>query len=102
MGVQKWLTLEDGEWFPNSTIHVWLPEKVREGWKKSRADALQNPVIEFLGSSLWASKIDGMYDFVPTEGEACDPPVFRHQVCRDLWLYLGTDWRWWVSNTEDM
>jgi hypothetical protein len=82
------------------SLKVWLADQAALEWQKVRLECAKSPVIALRGGreEIWA----GYYDYVASEGQPGTPPVFQHQQCRKLWLYLGTDQRWWISSTGDM
>ncbi|CAK0829137.1 unnamed protein product [Prorocentrum cordatum] len=80
-----------------SRVRFWLAETVRLEWQKARVASCDCPVVSVRGVGQLG---DGLYDFVPREGSAGEPPAYQHQVQRNLWLYLASDQRWWVGTEE--
>jgi hypothetical protein len=104
--VEKWDVCRNvpgdfaGEWKAQPSLRLWLADQVALHWQKLRLECCEHPVIRFQGAKeeIW----NGLYDFVASEGSPGTPPIFQHQQCRKLWLYLATDQRWWISSTIDM
>ncbi|CAK0905378.1 unnamed protein product [Prorocentrum cordatum] len=94
-----WEVLVGADFVPKETMKFWLTETVRLQWQKARVDLGNGPVIRVTGVSEHFA--DGLFDFVPAQSSKGEPPVFQHQRLRNVWMFLGTDQRWWIGSTSD-
>lgn len=96
--LDMWRELKSSSWEVNTMICVVLPETAAKEWQLAVEDISRVNVIEVQGVS--GPPFNGMYDLLDLEELKYIVPAFQHQINQDLFLYLATDGRWWISNGD--
>lgn len=95
--IRSWEVPVNKAWEPHASAQFWLSESIAALWQEMRVKAFRAPVLSVRG--VRDAFVDGLYDFIPSEGLPGDAPVFQHQQRPNLWLFLARDQRWWIGNT---
>jgi len=69
-------------------------------WAAARCAVEEVQALELWGSPT--DSVNGVYRYVPAEGDPQGPPVFQSSENSDKWLYVAKSGSWWVGTSETM